>query len=1191
MFYRNTINSINRLEYKLLFEVACEQAGYTFVIASPAHFKIKKNTDEDAPVYRWAYQTLRWMPISSLYYYTGVTDDLTSGSMAQAIRAFFSLDPYNLKKILQQNEIKLDARDERYLEQHLSVMQNKLIPKIELAVNRMIPQLGNGENILSIYTYTAQLRNGVRQRYRAENKELIKENPWLLDALELDFHEWFRSVNIDPERQDTYVAENVIGAYMGNYFFKEWNDRNKPVYLGSTQRIMYSGEYLDVQNTEVVQLPDVPQIDFHQTMSDVVQLSRELFSHATASRRGDYIVLQYSVLEWYVNKYLKQTLNELNHVYKAILNGNTSNLQKEAMKESSVYSYLALNTEFQVNRRPRNTVDNALLTRIGVNQNFLDRMHSAYKQISISNLTSSINSKVLERAATSKDGKSDSNYPFFREGQDISIPGDDLRSDYLFEILDAKYPNLEIKKRIKQGVPREQIIAYLTLNKASIVITDAGYEKFALVIRCMQELDELNNFLLEHGMSVADLNSVSVLTPEYFEIVQDLSGVLYDKLSNPWRESHSGAQGDLWDGIEARVLTYITNSDVREMLSKPTMEAGDYHVDINTIKDKAIERPLKRAKKVKEIKYLRPIFSKEDIRGVVYCNILSQLHRVAYPKVYVGEYITEADVYQDGRSKDPTDAIRDHIYRHIHPWDPNSIVTTMGNFAILLNILYKLIPSGSRSGTPQILSDLRSTEIARIQPKLERLGVSWKIIRDTLVRMNLSLLPAITDETKRLDDDYRLEGLVQVTSKAFEMGQRIMKVATNSQGTCDLQGWGMVLGDLIVRTTGMYDSRQGRELIRSEVDKKFNDWTVNDKISKIIAVESGITSKMVNRIMEVQREKGVAQEGIKKVLGVITFMYCYYIMLHEVSSTVLDIYSPQWEGIHWEGGSCKYWAIKDALHAKILAYNLRSSFQARYINPINKMLEVYNTYQSMGNGTVYRTYVSLAVVDLKGMFLEMKANIIQIEDLYRKLRSGVDEESYLADMDELKIEYPINILSSHRMDSKYPRELYSILLQDVVIRSRNSGLVADIDSLLNEIQNMQDSLKKRLCPKADIARGLHSDMFMKVVESRLRAITKDSNNPLYRKYLFMCIQVGRDSETQNKMRQFFGASSEHLVTDALGFIKNHEGQYYCAKPTTDSVMFMHRSGVAFLCDIEFDAEDQGVTLIAVTELDNGIVWE
>lgn len=1141
MFFKDTIVPVTYYEYKFLVEIACSMRGYSYKVKGAIRGSAVPNPGLEAETCRFVYQTLRKLPISKLYYETETPKEHSEREILNAIVKLYSRSMIPLQVIFEKYGLIADEVSWERADQYITVLEDGLMDVILRDVNEMLPRIFDGEPVLSIYAKIPKLRQGLRNRYRNRNPQDTKDNPDLLDYLEADFCEWCGGMNIDPDRVDAYVAESVIGMYMGNYFFPHWETTKLKEYTGGRQRVMFEGSILDVSNTESIALKEDPHIDFQQTMEDMLRLSVIMFRHSTAkSKNSNFIDLQYSVLEWYIDMYFDQALQLLNLYYKYISQGKYDMLEKTKLSSSKAPNILQLSTEYKVNRVPASTVDNTLLARIDNNKTFLTMIYRIYGNIDLSNITGYINRHAFRYEAGMSRSKTDSNYPFFKDKVDI-INGQDIKDgSQEMQLLMAMFPSL--KPDPTTGQLTIEDITKLTSQKQGYVVTDEGYEKFALLVKTLKELDDLNEFLLNHGMSMADLNSVNYLTNEYYAIISDLDGVLYDRLANVWNQEHPRSNEDPYtDGIPTETVRFKSNAEVKEFLTSRKDDYSPSSVNLQDISQFRVTRKVDLQNEAASIQLLKSTapknFALDREANYALLRIAMQFHE----EKLTSDTVTKFDIYS--RDANLVQSIWNETLRFMETFSMKRLACMMGDFVTLLYVQDRMTGSKSKQheeiirALESISPTFRYNVVTLMNQLIER--------KQPIAYLNLSeQMGSMINRTRYGDQE----------SPRFNFAFEELEITSTK-----FMHRGMVIGSAGVRKV---------------VD------AIRMKYTKVDGFDM--------RIAGIERKFG------ENTLSLTALCLAYFKIAYTVTDCYLRMFLPVDAAYIYGNHSAvnDFWAQKDKLLAKKYSLSLIQKISEDYVHRINQALKIYNLQQSNPSAK-YRTYSSFAIISMLGITQDLKRLISNLSQVYQELKSGAPEQEFLSRLDALNVEYPKNSKAAYRMDESYNRMLYHIVLVGACEWFQSTQMLLDVNKVCDDILKVKNDLKKNLHLEKSTSKNYDMDDDYKLIASRLKQIMETPQSDLANRYRAMIIAAGNRRDIDNKIQQICGSPASMIPTDKYGFLKNPDGQYYTCRISEDERAFIKSDGIVFVCNLVVDntiESKDAVKFFLITELDDNLNW-
>lgn len=1158
MFFRDTLVPVTYYEYKWLMEIVCSTRGYHFTTTESGVPRARPIHGPEGEACRFVYQTLRVLPISKLYFETGIESGGSNRIMLEAIARLYTHDSPSLQGLALKYNLPIDSNDWdwAYASRYVDLLEGGLMQILLKDVDTLLPRTFDGESALTLYAKTPKLRQGLLARYKRWNPQGVKENPRILDYLESDFADWCGTINIDPDRVDAYVAESVIGAYMGRYFFPHWDSKYLKLYTQGKQRVMYEGALLDTADTLTIEIKEDPTIDFQATMADMLELSTIMFRHSTAkAKSAKYIDLQYSVLEWYIDTYFKSALSTLNVLYMQVFENKYKNLDRIA-DVRKIPNILRLSTDYKVNRVPTATVDTTLSSRIENNKRFLSVIYDLYPEIDVSSITRHINRHAVRYQAGLTRSKTDSNYPFFKVGTDI-VSCDSIEPQGTeMQLLLAMFPDLEVD-------PTTESIQSADLNnllnqKQGYIVTDEGYRKFSLLIRTLKELDDLNEFLVNHGMSIADLNSVNYLTNEYYSIISDLDGVLYDRLSHTWKAEHPSGSGiidpytDGYVAVDVRLnsnaVKLNSNAEVKEFLSSRQTDFSPSTVNLQEIGAIHVTKPpavVETTKTIQLLKTTKPPFLDNELlwnRALIRMNI--RYHN----ELLLDNHVTKFNIYSE-RSEFPK-CMWDETVNFMSKFSEDGLFHMLGDLVTMLDLIDCMSGVNSEEHTAFIAA------IDMVSPTL---------------RYNIaSLLDALRSKNARpimfTTEDRHGDFIMQ-------MGRMVAKLEFSNPTS---EPFTFAFADYHFRGDTVIHQGMPIGLIgfRKQVDK----------LRMLYATKTGFDTRIV------QQEESFGETALSLTM----LCVAYFKTLHSLNTRYLLKFLPV--DTEQMQAACAhtnpYWRLKDLILAKNLSLALINRIYTQYVTKINDSLSVYNREHANPNGK-YKVYATFGIVNTLGVTQDLKRLLSSINQVFQDLKAGVPEQEYLAQMDNLHIDYAKNSMTSLRFDEAYNRLLYHVLLASVSEWFQSTQMLLDVNRVCDEILQAKMDLRKQLHLEKSTLKGLNLDSQSKLIESRLRQIISKPHSELAAKFRALTISSANDMEAHRRIQKICGIPLSMVSRDATGFLKNPDGKYYSCKWGDDSLAFIKDNGIVLVCKLSVDnTEDikDSVELFFITNLSDSLDW-
>ncbi len=446
-----------------------------------------------------------------------------------------------------------------------------------------ISQISPTYNVYQISAGLSQIRLGLLRSAlgkRPENKRLFKTNPGLSMAIYNDFVEWVATkMNLDTDRIDTVIMTKVMGQYINQYFLSWWFANRLPIHAAGEAVVIQGGEQLDTVDrlsVPVVHYVDVNIVDILQRLSRV---SATLFQHTRASTKLQGFLhnqdaknrkileenfsvsySQYTVLEYYVKLKLSAAMSRINSDYFSVTEGahhEISSTVRAHFREKFVF-----NSDYSTNRLsnlPGIDVSNEFKSRMKISRCTLARVNHKRKYMNTDNLLNEIHGLAVEIMDVKAEAH-DSDYNYLRYKQLFIKSTEDAK----------KYPDLP-----------------------DFLISDSAYQKINDIIRCLCDLDMLDNALGRYGLSIIDMTTGDILEPATVESItcfEDLLSLIYQgnisKHSSMYDDMYSEAKDAPEDlKITNWVRVKITPQTLKERFLDPLSlriipEVGELNKDL-----------------------------------------------------------------------------------------------------------------------------------------------------------------------------------------------------------------------------------------------------------------------------------------------------------------------------------------------------------------------------------------------------------------------------------------------------------------------------------------------------------------------------------------------------------------------------------------------------------------------------------
>ena len=1164
MFLNDTVVSVINFVYKLLVEIASNQIGYTISTKPIAKTglegrKVVNNMGDDARACRFVYQTLRVIPISTLYYETNTPMGGSDKDILGAVAKLYSSETRSIQSIFADYGLRVDNTiDWGFENSAVNILESGLMAVVLDKAERLVPCIFNGEPVLKMYAKLPQMRVGLWNRYKKSYKHLVQDNPGLLEVLEQDWFDWAGRVHIDADRADAYVAESILGTYMGRFFFTQWNKERLQELQRTRQRVIYEGSALDLSARESIAIREDPHIDFHQAMTDILDLSNYMFFHSTASRKNkDNLLLQYSVLEWYTKKTFNEVLKTLNGLYRDLQNGKTDWSQESIQKASEAKSHdiLRLSTELGVSRQE--TIDNTMKERIRRNIAWLDEMYEKYGEIDISNITEEINRYMLQHSLQVGRDKQDSDYPFFKDKEDVIVYSDSDRFPKVAELIGAMNVGAD---GTRLGEDPRQFNELLASHRY-YVVSDSGYQKMALLLRTLKALDDLNIYLRNHDMSIADLDSVNYLDNTYYAMTDDLEGVLYSRMNRAWVQEHSISDSnwkDLYDdGIQTSSASYLSNVEVRRTLAARSKQTEVERVDLSKLSDlKVVDRPQVRSEfeVIPLLKETKPVDYEleKELNGCLATLCMRfwgdyWKHDQAI-KDTTKSYVTKFPIYSP--SKNYSSYIWEQVTTFMENFNKYDLAVMLGDFIHLMYLEKKLFGQGS----------------PRYQTLLSTLEAISSDLRINLVRA-LDTLEAQIPTLGYL-------------SAGAQFGARFLKGYVD-EGKNQGPLFSFVFENLVI------DLNSGKCTYGGSVIGNPEMKSVIERIKLRYSTAAGFDTEIVNK------EHQLVQSRKVPTISLTHLSVLYFTTVNALIDAYLSKFLPVGIAQCKSSNICEYWAKRDQVFARQGALVLIGRIYEDYITKINRILGAYNDV--LKNNLKFKTYASLALSKGMGIAQSLKQFSLSLLKLHQDLKAGVPQDELLAEMDKLQINYVQNIKANNFMDLDYCSMLHNIVLTDACEWIQNIQVPTEINQICDSIMQVRRVLRKDLSLDITQAKRYETRDYQKYYDSCLDyAVTKArEDKESMTQLMSLTIAAGNHRGIEKQLSRITGMPSSMRLQGRSGFLKNPEGRYYNASVSETELAFLRYDGVVCICDVDVDNSTVGgraAKFVLLSELSDDLEW-
>lgn len=571
--------SISSAYIKFIFEVVLDDFGYTYVSKDGEVGSILLNSHSDRgpnlPAFgRVCYEIISVTPYSQIVSAVAPGKEADSMSTLEILRQYLYTSeffaavqtlPANISQdnraytVRQAQQDIMDVKDIICPANDFREQANQAIDYVFSRVNEKLSLISPTCNVFQICAGLSQIRLGLRRSAigkrqkngRGSNLVVFRSNPGLTQALENDFHAWLATnMNLDIERLDTVIMTKVMGQYINQYFLRYWFTNDLKTHTAGATTFTQGGETYEVVDqltVPVVNYVDVNIVDILQRLSRVSQI---LFQHAKTGAKVDsfYYSLtpeeqkrlggkppvsrsQYTVLEYYVSVRLNGAIKQLNSDYYSVTHGTKHTISGPLRRK--VPSKFIFNSDYATNRLaniPRIDVSNEFRTRMRLSRNTLAIVNQYRKFMNTDDLDSSIHELASKIMDTEPDSH-DSDYNYLRYNQmHVKTVGEQ-----------TYYPDMP-----------------------NLLIGDYAYSKIEDIIRCLCDLDMLNNALGRYGLSIIDMITGDVLEDASLKNItcfDDLLSRIYQGM--PTRQSlYADMYKDGWETPEdLRVTQWVPGFD------------------------------------------------------------------------------------------------------------------------------------------------------------------------------------------------------------------------------------------------------------------------------------------------------------------------------------------------------------------------------------------------------------------------------------------------------------------------------------------------------------------------------------------------------------------------------------------------------------------------------------------------------
>lgn len=553
MLSNSTALNASSFEVKMIFEVICDDFGYTFISDDTTEGKIQANIG-DNPIYalsRLAYEVINVLPLQAVFDGAGSEQ----ATMLEALRMYLtsevfvqkanalpdmridSYNPYTRKQ--READLRVfnalyESKDSGYLDSILDTLFQKTIQHLALISPNYI--------VLQACSRLSRIQVGLRRsaiyskssRNARRNQTLFKNNPSLVQALAQDFYNWLPTgMDIKRGRDQTVIMTLVMGHFINRYFLPDWFKNKMPMHV-SNDSVIVDGVKQSKSNFLTVQRREFADFDIHEALVRMQEVSTTLFRHASLSNKiqvlrnqipeeyKDYTPylsldqIQYTILEFYISCKLERKLNVINSNLYSVLHSADHKIPKSPINNYT--KHFVLDTEYQAMRLsniPSLSVANEFRSRISMGKSTLKLIYSFRNKYRLQNSDKTTRELALVISDNSEfDSDSDYNY---------------LRYHHIFRMtpeLHRQYPELP-----------------------KLLLSDEAYTRINKVMQCFADLDLLDDALGRYGLSIIDMAAANVLeasTVENINTFGDLLTYIINGRHMPDFELHDAYSNDIY---------------------------------------------------------------------------------------------------------------------------------------------------------------------------------------------------------------------------------------------------------------------------------------------------------------------------------------------------------------------------------------------------------------------------------------------------------------------------------------------------------------------------------------------------------------------------------------------------------------------------------------------------------------------
>lgn len=579
---------------KMVFEVVCDNLGYTFVANDGVIGKIRvnKHTGGEYDLHalgRICYEIVNVTPISSIVSVVACN----TGNMLDILKEYIYSQEFS-DRVNELLAIRVNAYNPYPLEQErkdVAYMQNFLYlartdrAKVEPAINHLfsmvedkLSQLSPNNNVYQMCALLSRIRLGLRNQAvnmkqptrRGNNYDVFASNPSLAMELEQDFIIWLKDgMNLTADRWDTVIMTRVMGHYIKSYFLRNWFKDNIRNYTVSTTYTS-NGKQYSKSDYVLVEQQKFEDIDIQDVMSRLARVSKTLFEFSAIGNRinglrsrlgyesedRDMLRLdtnQYTVLEYYVEYKLSSAVAKINSSLHSIMKSKNHKLTNSI--RSNYTKYFRFASGFSVNRIANTPISNTceeFSARIRIGIDTIRQADKFRRIVSPENLDSKFRS-LVDSISAKQYTTSDSNYQYIRYHHQYTRT--DIENNYLPKML----------------------------------ISDTGYSRTEELIHCLCDLDRLDSALGRYGLTIADMATPSILESgivENIHTVEDLLAYITQGVSIQSNE-YSDSFRDVNVGDGSNFITHhfqaVSLSTITEMMEQAIKSAATQNTDTSTV--------------------------------------------------------------------------------------------------------------------------------------------------------------------------------------------------------------------------------------------------------------------------------------------------------------------------------------------------------------------------------------------------------------------------------------------------------------------------------------------------------------------------------------------------------------------------------------------------------------------------------